>query len=86
MCSVAPTTAVYQLATRSVAQLASHSYCSRIAEKIVRKPFAKEYYRHPIWVMQREKILSTIWQDQAVFKYSLFFLLPFFTVAKYFQA
>lgn len=71
---------------RTYAQLQSHVENAKLSDKIVRGPVAQTFFKHPTFVMSREKMLSTIWVDIGVFKYSVNVLVPFFAVALFVKA
>jgi hypothetical protein len=70
---------------RFVALQSEYKY-DRFSEKIVRDPLPNRYFRHPTYVMAREKSLSTIWRDIGVFELSVYGLTGFFGMAAYYQA
>jgi hypothetical protein len=71
---------------RAYVELQSHVQNAKLSDKIVRGPIAKTFYKHPTFVMSREKMLSTIWVDIGVFKYSVNVLVPFFSLAYFVKA
>jgi hypothetical protein len=71
---------------RSFAVLQSEKPCAKLADKIARNPLPTVYYKHPSYIMAREKMLATLWIDAGVFKYSVNALLPFFAVAYFLKA
>ena len=73
-------------AGRSFVTLQSEKRVSSFSDKVVRDPSPKDHFKHPTYVMAREKMLSTIWKDIGIFKYSVYGLVPFFTIAAYYQA
>ncbi|EAN92658.1 succinate dehydrogenase subunit [Trypanosoma cruzi] len=60
--------------------------CATLAEKIVRGKECTVFYRHPVYVMSREKMLNTIWIDCGIFSLSWKALLPYFVLACFFKA
>ena len=66
--------------------LKSEVPCSKLSNKICRAGLHAQSFVHARYVMQREKILSIMWLDHAVFKYSLPALVPFFVVSWYFHS
>lgn len=71
---------------RCYSQLQSHVENAKLSDKIVRGPMAQVFYKHPTYIMSREKLLNTIWMDIGVFKYSVNVLVPFFAVAYFVKA
>lgn len=74
------------LAQRRLITLQSEKPHDTLAEKIVRGPLKTVFYRHPSYVMAREKMLYTVWVDIGVFASCAYFMIPFFVVAYFFKA
>ncbi|KAG5503475.1 hypothetical protein JKF63_05614 [Porcisia hertigi] len=71
---------------RRAASLQSERPCSSLADKIVRGPPKTVYYKHPSYVMSRDKMLHTIWVDIGIFHTCAYVLFPFFFIAYFFKA
>ena len=71
--------------TRSFVQRQSEQRVEAFADKIVRDASPTDHYVHPSYVMAREKMLSTIWRDNGLFKNSIYVMAPFFTVVGYYK-
>lgn len=71
---------------RAFAVIQSEKPCAKLSDKLVRNPLPTSYYKHPSYIMAREKMLATLWIDAGIFKYSIHALLPFFIVAMFFKA
>ncbi|ESL11682.1 hypothetical protein TRSC58_00561 [Trypanosoma rangeli SC58] len=78
--------ALGQTQIRSFTSLQVEKPCATLADKIVRGRESTVFYRHPVYVMSREKMLSTAWVDSGIFSISWKVLLPYFAVAYFFKA
>jgi hypothetical protein len=72
--------------SRLAAALGSEQPLAHWSDKIVRQRAPTQFYKHPKYLYAREKILNNVWREHLIFKASLYAVVPFFLVAKVFQA
>lgn len=70
----------------ATAALGSEKPLPHFSDKILRAKSATSFYEHPTWLLAREKLLNKMWREHLVFKASVYSVVPFFFVAKLFQA
>ncbi len=49
--------------------------------KVLRKEAPKKFFAHPMYVMAREKLLSKMWREHALFGANVYYAIGFFGVA-----
>ena len=73
------------LATRAAA-LRSHTPVPHFSEKVARGPLPTDYYRHPRYVLAREKVMSSMWKEHLLFKPFVYGVAPVVGLGYWFQA
>lgn len=68
------------------AALKSETPVPHFSDKVVRGHAPREFFRHPTYVLAREKLLSNMWKEHLVFKASVWGLTGFFAVNALFKA
>jgi hypothetical protein len=71
---------------RRAAALRSEVPVGHFSHKVVRTPQPTAFFAHPTYVLSREKLLSNMWKEHGVFKYSVHVLVPFGVLATAFKA
>ena len=66
--------------------LQSHKPTATLGDKIVRTSRLSEYFKHPTYVMSREKYLFTLWIDETFASYAMKFAVPVLAVGAFFKA